>query len=256
MSSSRSSGIAARSLSSTARRRPRADRTRCRDRSRGTAIGIATALAAASYLRSSLAPVVHWLRPPRFASLFYWADGNHQLSQGASLASFAVLASVRRCRSARGKRGLSSVRRAVDLARRNGCYVVSAITSNRELAPGANHARRHAQTAPALATWPGIPRPRRRRPCLARGNRVSPHRQREARFSRRRGRLRHFSLATIPIVRHRVDWAQFGPLLRRHRSRPVRQRPGYERSRRSGARFRAKQVLGVDFSHGSVVTFT
>jgi hypothetical protein len=23
--------------------------------------------------------------------LFYWADGNHQLSQGASLASFAVL---------------------------------------------------------------------------------------------------------------------------------------------------------------------
>ena len=63
-------------------------------RSRGTAIGIATALAAASYLLSSLAPVVHWLRPLRFASLFYWADGNHQLSQGASLASFAVLASV------------------------------------------------------------------------------------------------------------------------------------------------------------------
>ena len=63
-------------------------------RSRGTAIGIATALAAASYLLSSLAPVVHWLRPLRFASLFYWADGNHQLSQGANLASFAVLASV------------------------------------------------------------------------------------------------------------------------------------------------------------------
>jgi beta-exotoxin I transport system permease protein len=63
-------------------------------RNRGTAIGITTALAAASYLLSSLAPVVHWLRPVRLASLFYWADGNHQLSQGANLASFAVLAGV------------------------------------------------------------------------------------------------------------------------------------------------------------------
>ncbi len=63
-------------------------------RSRGTAIGIATALAAASYLLSSLAPVVHWLKPLRFISLFYWADGNHQLSQGANLASFAVLVGV------------------------------------------------------------------------------------------------------------------------------------------------------------------
>lgn len=62
--------------------------------SRSTAIGIATALAAGSYLISSLAPVVHWLSPLRFASLFYWADGNHQLSQGAGLASFAVLAVV------------------------------------------------------------------------------------------------------------------------------------------------------------------
>jgi ABC-2 type transport system permease protein len=63
-------------------------------RSRASAIGITTALAAASYLLSSLAPVVHWLRALRFASLFYWTDGNHQLSQGASLASLAVLTSV------------------------------------------------------------------------------------------------------------------------------------------------------------------
>lgn len=62
--------------------------------SRATAIGITTALAAASYLLSSLAPVVHWLTPLRFASLFYWADGNHQLSNGASPASLAVLAGV------------------------------------------------------------------------------------------------------------------------------------------------------------------
>ena len=63
-------------------------------RSRGTAIGIAASLAAAFYLLSSLAPVVHWLKPLRFISLFYWADGNHQLTQGANLASFAVLAGV------------------------------------------------------------------------------------------------------------------------------------------------------------------
>jgi ABC-2 type transport system permease protein len=63
-------------------------------RSRATAIGIATARAAASYPLSSLAPVVHWLRPLRFISLFYWADGNDQLTVGSNLASFAVLAGV------------------------------------------------------------------------------------------------------------------------------------------------------------------
>ena len=63
-------------------------------RNRGTAIGLATTLAAASYLLSALAPVAHWLDPLRFASMFYWADGNHQLSRGASLGSFAVLAGV------------------------------------------------------------------------------------------------------------------------------------------------------------------
>ncbi|HUO69904.1 MAG TPA: ABC transporter permease subunit [Solirubrobacteraceae bacterium] len=62
--------------------------------SRGTAIGIATALAVGSYLLSSLAAAVAWLKPTRFASLFYWADGNHQLAQGAGLTSFAVLAAV------------------------------------------------------------------------------------------------------------------------------------------------------------------
>lgn len=76
--------------------------------SRGTAIGIATALAAASYLLSSLAPVLHWLRPLRFASLFYWADGNHQLSQGASLASFALLAGV----------GIAAALAAIEASRR------------------------------------------------------------------------------------------------------------------------------------------
>jgi ABC-2 type transport system permease protein len=63
-------------------------------RSRGSAIGVATALASVSYLISSLAPIVHWVRPLRFASLFYWAVGDNQLANGAGLASFAVLVGV------------------------------------------------------------------------------------------------------------------------------------------------------------------
>jgi beta-exotoxin I transport system permease protein len=59
--------------------------------SRGLALGIAAALAAASYLVSSLAPVVPWIRPARYASLFYWAIGNGQLERGLSAASAVVL---------------------------------------------------------------------------------------------------------------------------------------------------------------------
>ncbi len=62
--------------------------------SRGGAIGVATAVAGVSYLVSSLAPVVHWVRPVRFASLFYWSVGDNQLANGAGLASFAVLIGV------------------------------------------------------------------------------------------------------------------------------------------------------------------
>ncbi len=61
---------------------------------RGSAIGAATIIAAVSYLVSSLAPVVSWVRPLRFASLFYWSVGNNQLADGAGLASFAVLVGV------------------------------------------------------------------------------------------------------------------------------------------------------------------
>jgi beta-exotoxin I transport system permease protein len=58
---------------------------------RGTAIGTGTALAAASYLVSSLAPVASWIRPGRYASLFYWSVGNSQISHGVSPADYAVL---------------------------------------------------------------------------------------------------------------------------------------------------------------------
>jgi ABC-2 type transport system permease protein len=58
---------------------------------RGAAIGAGTALAAASYLISSLAPVASWIRPARYASLFYWSVGNTQISHGVSPGSYAVL---------------------------------------------------------------------------------------------------------------------------------------------------------------------
>lgn len=62
--------------------------------SRSTAIGLSSALAALCYLISSLAPVVHWVHPLRYASLFYWAVGNQQLTNGAGPGSFAVLLGV------------------------------------------------------------------------------------------------------------------------------------------------------------------
>lgn len=61
---------------------------------RGTAIAIAASVAAASYLVSSMAPLVSWLEPARYASLFYWAVGDDQLDQGLSLAALAVLVGV------------------------------------------------------------------------------------------------------------------------------------------------------------------
>ena len=54
--------------------------------SRGSALGITSALAAASYLISSLAPAVHWLRPARYASPFYYAVGDGQLDHGIGVA--------------------------------------------------------------------------------------------------------------------------------------------------------------------------
>jgi ABC-2 type transport system permease protein len=64
---------------------------------RGTAIGAGTALAAASYLISSLAPVASWIRPARYVSLFYWSAGNSQISHGVSAGDYAVLIAVGAC---------------------------------------------------------------------------------------------------------------------------------------------------------------
>jgi ABC-2 type transport system permease protein len=59
--------------------------------SRGAALGVTASLAAASYVVSSLAPVVAWVRPARYASLFYWSIGNGQLTGGLTAGAAAVL---------------------------------------------------------------------------------------------------------------------------------------------------------------------
>jgi ABC-2 type transport system permease protein len=59
--------------------------------SRGTALGVTAAVAAASFLISSLAPVVAWLRPAKYVSLFFWSVGNGQLAGGLTLPSAGVL---------------------------------------------------------------------------------------------------------------------------------------------------------------------
>ena len=64
---------------------------------RGTALGIGAGLAAASYLLSSLASTISWLRPGRYLSLFYWSVGNDQISRGVSLGDFTVLIVVGLC---------------------------------------------------------------------------------------------------------------------------------------------------------------
>lgn len=61
---------------------------------RGTALGVGSALAAATYLVSSLAPVVSWIRPARYASLLWWSAGHDQIVTGVTPGDYAVLLGV------------------------------------------------------------------------------------------------------------------------------------------------------------------
>lgn len=61
---------------------------------RGTALGVASGLAAASYLLSSLAATISAIRPGRYLSLIYWSVGNDQISKGVSPGDFGVLVAV------------------------------------------------------------------------------------------------------------------------------------------------------------------
>lgn len=62
--------------------------------SRGRALGVAGGIAAASYVVSSLAPAVHWIRPLRFSSLFFYSVGDRQLVDGLTVTSLLVLGGV------------------------------------------------------------------------------------------------------------------------------------------------------------------
>lgn len=64
---------------------------------RGTALGIGTSLAAASYLLSSLGTTISGIRPGRYLSLFYWSVGNDQISKGVSITDFTVLITAGLC---------------------------------------------------------------------------------------------------------------------------------------------------------------
>jgi ABC-2 type transport system permease protein len=61
---------------------------------RGLALGLTSALAAASYLVSSLAPIVNWAHTIRPVSLFYWAVGGDQLTAGPSASAYVILVLV------------------------------------------------------------------------------------------------------------------------------------------------------------------
>ena len=62
-----------------------------------TALGIASGLAAASYLLSSLASTISGIRAGRYLSLFYWSVGNDQISRGVSPGDFTILIAVGLC---------------------------------------------------------------------------------------------------------------------------------------------------------------
>ena len=62
--------------------------------SRAVALAVGTTAAAVCYLISSLASVVHWIRPARYASPFYWAVGADQLSRGVTAVDYLVLVAI------------------------------------------------------------------------------------------------------------------------------------------------------------------
>lgn len=61
---------------------------------RGVALGVSTAAALAAYLVATLAPVVHWLRPARYLSPFFYAIDDNQMQHGLPLSWFGVLAAM------------------------------------------------------------------------------------------------------------------------------------------------------------------
>ena len=63
----------------------------CLTGSRGMALGVSSATAAAAYVISSLAGVVHWVHELRHLSPMYWSVGQNQVGEGLAVGSFAAL---------------------------------------------------------------------------------------------------------------------------------------------------------------------
>jgi len=63
----------------------------CLTNNRGAAIGVASAVAVASYVVSSLAGSVAWVHHLRFFSPLYWSVGQNQVESGLPLTSLAAL---------------------------------------------------------------------------------------------------------------------------------------------------------------------
>ncbi|MEI2775381.1 MAG: ABC transporter permease subunit [Tetrasphaera sp.] len=62
--------------------------------SKGAALGVASGLAAAAYLVSSLAPTIDVVHRFRWASPFYWAVGDGQITTGVTWADLLVLVAI------------------------------------------------------------------------------------------------------------------------------------------------------------------
>ena len=63
----------------------------CLTGSRGVALGVTAAVAAAAYVISSLSGVVQWVHQLRDLSPIYWSVGQNQVGAGLAAGSFAVL---------------------------------------------------------------------------------------------------------------------------------------------------------------------
>ena len=59
---------------------------------RAPSSGIAVAVAVSTYLLNAFAPLVSWLEPARFATPFYYYQGNEPVLRGLSLLHAGVLA--------------------------------------------------------------------------------------------------------------------------------------------------------------------
>ena len=63
----------------------------CLTGSRGMALGITSATAAAAYVISSLAGVVEWVHHLRHLSPIYWSVGQNQIEGGLAVGSLTAL---------------------------------------------------------------------------------------------------------------------------------------------------------------------